>query len=216
MAQIFHASFNTLSRVSIFGGVFFVGLAAWASAVMLRSPYATRAGVAREQPVPFSHEHHVGGLGIDCRYCHATAEVSAFAGLPPTKTCMSCHSMVFTDAPLLQPVRESYRSDTSIPWVRVHDLPDFVYFDHSIHVAKGVGCTTCHGAVDRMPLTSAESSLAMEWCLGCHRDPEPFLRPRAAVVDPAWDPQSLTAGQRAELASELGVKRLTDCTTCHR
>jgi hypothetical protein len=216
MAQIFHASFNTLSRVSIFGGVFFVGFAAWASAVMLRSPYTTLAGVARDQPVPFSHEHHVGGLGIDCRYCHASAEVSAFAGLPSSKTCMSCHSMVFTDAPLLEPVRASYRSDTSIPWVRVHDLPDFAYFDHSIHVANGIGCTTCHGRIDRMPLTSAESSLAMEWCLACHRAPERFVRPRDRVQDPAWDPSSLTAGQRGDLARELGVRSLTDCSTCHR
>src|SRR5262249_46164795 len=142
---------------------------------------------AREQPVPFSHRHHVGGIGLDCRYCHTTVEVSSFAGIPPTKTCMNCHSQIWTNSAMLEPVRESFRSGKSIEWNRVHHLAGFVYFDHSIHVKKGVGCVTCHGRVDQMPLTWQESSLQMEWCLGCHRNPERFVRPREQVFSMDWD-----------------------------
>jgi hypothetical protein len=202
--------------VSIFGAVFFLGAAVWAWDTILRSPYTTQVNVAREQPVPFSHKHHVGGLGIDCRFCHTSVEDAGFAGIPPTKTCMGCHSMVWRDAPVLEPVRESYRSDRPIPWTRVHDLPDFVYFDHSIHVAKGIGCTTCHGEVDEMPLTWRTETLNMDWCLGCHRDPSANVRPRARVFDVDWDPTSLAAPERAALAEEYHLERPLDCSDCHR
>lgn len=216
MAQIFHPSFNTLSKVSIFGAVFFLGAAVWAWDTMLRSPYNTQVDVAREQPVPFSHKHHVQGLGLDCRFCHSSVEESAFAGIPPTKTCMGCHSLVWKDAPMLEPVRESYRSDLPIPWTRVHDLPDFAYFDHSIHVKKGVGCTTCHGQVDEMPLMWRTQSLNMDWCLACHRDPAANVRPRERVFDVDWKPGSLSGEERATLAREYHLKSMTDCSTCHR
>ncbi|MEO5740882.1 MAG: cytochrome c3 family protein, partial [Vicinamibacterales bacterium] len=153
---------------------------------------------------------------IDCRYCHTTVETSGFAGIPPTKTCMNCHSQIFADAAFLEPVRESFRSDRPIPWTRVHDLPDFAYFDHSIHVAKGVACSTCHGPVDKMPLMRKQNSLQMEWCLDCHRHPERYVRPREEVfnmnyVAPA---NQLELGRR--LVAENRIRKMTDCNTCHR
>ena len=216
MAQIFHPSFNTLSKVSIFGAVFFLGAGAWAWDRLLRSPYNTQVDVARAQPVPFSHKHHVQGLGLDCRYCHSSVEDSAFAGIPPTKTCMGCHSLVWKDAPVLEPVRESYRSDRPIEWTRVHDLPDFAYFDHSIHVKKGIGCTTCHGEVDEMPLTWRTETLNMDWCLGCHRHPAANVRPRERVFDVDWDPGTLSDVERAALAREYHLASMTNCSVCHR
>src|SRR5437016_9808926 len=163
MAQIFHRSTNTISRATIFGAVFIVAFLFWAAAQVQRSPYVTYAGVVRPQPVPFSHQHHVAGLGIDCRYCHTSVEESSFAGIPPTETCMNCHREIWKDSPMLEAVRESYRSGRPLEWIRVHDLPDFVYFDHSIHVAKGVGCASCHGRVDDMPLTWRVATLHMAW-----------------------------------------------------
>src|SRR5881296_3079808 len=170
MAQIFHRSTNTLSKVSIFGGAIFVVALVSALAAFNRSSFVTEVGVARGQPVPFSHKHHVGDDGIDCRYCHTSVETSATAGIPQTKTCMSCHSVLFNNVGYLEPIRESYRTDTSIEWVKVHRLADYVYFNHSIHVSKGVGCSTCHGRVDQMPLMFQASTLQMQWCLDCHRD----------------------------------------------
>src|SRR5215471_13535040 len=183
MSQIFRHSTNTFARITIFGAVFILGFLAWVGTVLSRSSYATRAEQAREQPVPFSHAHHVGGIGLDCRYCHTSVETSGFAGIPPTKTCMNCHSQIWTNAAILEPVRESFRSGKSLVWNRVNDLPDFVYFDHSIHVTKGVGCNTCHGPVDRMPMMFNYASLQMEWCIGCHRDPAKALRPRDQVFN---------------------------------
>jgi hypothetical protein len=172
-----------------------------------------------EQPVPFSHKHHVGDDGIDCRYCHASVEASAFAGLPPLATCMTCHSRLFTDQPALAPLVAAFERGRPLHWNRVHDLPDFVYFDHSIHVAKGVGCVTCHGRVDRMPLTWRVASLNMQWCLDCHRAPAEFLRPSEHVFDMEWQP----TGDRKQLGRELmrryairSVRELTQCSTCHR
>ena len=216
MPQIFHPSSNTFSKVSIFGALFLVGGGLYALAVLNRSPYVTEAGVAREQPVPFSHKHHAGELGIDCRYCHTSVEESSFAGIPPTKTCMNCHSQIFANSPFLEPVRASFRSGQSLQWTRVHDLPDFVYFNHSIHVNKGVGCTTCHGPVDRMPLMWQENSLQMEWCLNCHRNPEQYVRPREAVfrVDYVPPANQLELGRR--LVAEYHIQKLTSCSTCHR
>jgi len=216
MSQVFHHSTNTLSRFSIFGGVFIIGFMVWAWAELNASTYATRAKVPVEQPVPFSHEHHVGGLGIDCRYCHTSVENSSFAGIPPTKTCMNCHSQIWINAPMLEPVRQSFRTDRSIHWIRVHDLPDYVYFNHSIHIAKGVGCTTCHGQIDKMPLTWQESTLQMSWCLDCHRHPEQYVRPKSEVfsVDYQVPPNQVEIGRN--LVKEYHIQSLTSCSTCHR
>lgn len=216
MPQIFHPSTNTLSKFSIFGAVFILAALAWVSAGVQRSSYITQAKVAREQPIQFSHAHHVGGIGIDCRYCHTSVEESSFAGIPSTKTCMSCHSQIWANSPYLEPVRESFRTGKSLEWIRVHDLPDFAYFNHSIHVDKGIGCETCHGKVNQMPLMWQEESLAMEWCLNCHRHPEQYVRPREEVFNMEYDPREdqLTVGNR--LVKEYQIRQLTDCTTCHR
>ena len=172
--------------------------------------------VTPAQPIPFSHKHHVGDDGIDCRYCHWSVEKSAFAGIPSADVCLTCHSQLFSDAPMLAPLRESARTGKPLRWLRVHDLPDFVYFDHSVHVAKGVGCVECHGRVDRMPRIERVASLEMQWCLGCHRDPAPHLRLPADVFNMASQPPS-DPQVRASLASKLLPRqRLTDCSTCHR
>lgn len=218
MAQIFHPSANTVSKATIFGAVFVLAAVVAISAVYVRSSYATNVNVPVEQPVPFSHEHHVSGLGIDCRYCHSTVETSAFAGIPPTYTCMSCHSQIWSDSPTLKPVRDSLANGQPIQWNRVNNLPDYVYFNHSIHVDKGVGCVTCHGRVDQMPLTWKAQSLQMEWCLGCHREPERYIRPRDQVFNMDWQPpvDQLTLGR--QLVQEyhiLPVAQLTSCSTCH-
>jgi hypothetical protein len=216
MAQIFHRSFNTLSRVSIFGAVFFLAGLGWAWAKFVRSDYVTGVGAVRPQPVPFSHQHHASGLGIDCRYCHTSVETSAFAGIPATKICMNCHSQIWTDSPMLEPVRESYRSGKPLVWERVNTLPGFVYFDHSIHVKQGVGCSTCHGRVDEMPLTRRTASLYMEWCLDCHRQPERFVRPREEVFNMAWQPPADQTDKGTELVKAYKIERRTDCSVCHR
>jgi hypothetical protein len=216
MAQIFHPSTNTFSRVSIFGAVFILAALLWLLVTVNRSPYVTLAGVARAQPVPFSHKHHVQGLGIDCRYCHTGVEETAFAGIPPTKTCMTCHAQIWSDSPMLEPVRSSLRTGQSIVWTRVHDLPDFVYFDHSIHIKKGIGCATCHGPVHAMPLMWQTESLQMEWCLECHRAPERFVRPRSQVFNTTWEPPSWYDTLGPQLVQEYHIQKLTSCSTCHR
>jgi cytochrome c7-like protein len=195
MAQIFHRSANTVARLSILTLVL-VGAGLGAGLYQLqRSSWVTRQYEAHVQNPPFSHQHHVGGMGIDCRYCHTSVETSGFAGIPPTKTCMNCHSQIWTNAPMLEPVRASFRNGTSLDWTRVHDLPDFVYFDHSIHVNKGVGCQSCHGQVDKMPFMYEENSLQMEWCLECHRAPEKNLRPKQAF-EGKWVEQEVASGSK--------------------
>lgn len=218
MAQIFHRSTNTISRVTIIGAALLIGGSLWLLAAINRSSYNTQVGVARDQPVPFSHARHVGGNGIDCRYCHTSVTESSFAGIPPTETCMTCHSQILPDAPMLEPVRESFRTGKPLQWTRVHDLPKFVYFNHSIHVAKGVGCATCHGQVDKMPLMWKTQSLQMEWCLQCHRNPEKFVRPREHVFDMNWKPEGDQIELGTKLVSEykINVKQLTNCSICHR
>ena len=241
MAQVFHRSSNTLARASILATLLLVAGVLWTALEMSRSPYTTYAGVAKAQPVPFSHQHHVAGLGIDCRYCHTSVENSSFAGIPPTKTCMNCHSQIWTNAPMLEPVRESYRTGKSLVWTRLNDLPDYVYFDHSIHINKGVGCNSCHGPVNKMPLMYAEASLQMEWCLNCHRAPEKFLRPHKVAGRPNEDqifnmdyqqpssahPVVLEDGKSFTDQIQLGtylknvnhvrsVMDITSCNTCHR
>jgi hypothetical protein len=216
MSQIFHPSTNTISRVSLFGLLIFVAFLGWLAMAIDRSSTVTRQQVIVEQPVPFSHDHHVGEEGIDCRYCHSSVERSSSAGMPSTATCMGCHSVLFADAPMLEPVRASLRDEQPIAWTRVYDLPDFVYFDHSIHVAKGIGCTTCHGEIGRMPLTVKASSLKMEWCVACHRDPARHVRPREEVFNPHWDPSSIGDDERARLVTEYRVQSKTSCSVCHR
>jgi hypothetical protein len=216
MSQLFHPSTNTLARVLIYGGALFVGGLLWTLYTLDRSPYVTEEGVDREQPVPFSHAHHVGDVGIDCRYCHTSVEESPFAGIPPTRTCINCHSQLWADSPLLEPVRESFRTGEPLRWTRVNDLPDYAYFDHSIHIHKGVGCVTCHGPVDQMPLMWKGESLQMEWCLDCHRNPEDYLRPREEVFNPRWTPEEPQEELGARLKELYDVRPRTDCSTCHR
>ena len=178
-------------------------------------PSRREAGYEPAQPIPFNHKLHAGDLQIDCLYCHTSVEDSAFAGIPPTATCMNCHKLIWNDSPMLEPVRESFRTGEPIEWVRVNDLPDFVFFDHSIHVAKGVGCATCHGRVDQMPLMMQHASLQMEWCLECHREPERFVRPRSEIYNMAWraDDQDELG---SKLVAEYNIESRLSCSACHR
>jgi hypothetical protein len=216
MAQIFHPAFNAISRVSIFGGVFIIAGLCWVMGEVYRSPYVTQASVARDQPLPFSHKHHVGDLGMDCRYCHTGVEDSSFAGLPATKTCMNCHSQIWASSPVLEPVRRSFQSGEPLVWTRVHHLPDYVYFNHSIHVSKGIGCVTCHGQVGEMPLISQQHSLYMEWCLECHRHPEGFVRPRESVFEAKPKPSTDPLRTGLALVERYDIQNRTDCVDCHR
>jgi hypothetical protein len=216
MPQIFHPSMNTVARVSIFGALFFVAAVFGIVFTVVRSPYVTEVGVVREQPVPFSHKHHVGAIGIDCRYCHTSVETSAVAGMPPTQTCMNCHSQLWRESPMLQPVRVSYQTDKPLKWTRVYDLPDFAYFDHSIHLHKGIGCSTCHGQVDEMPLMWRETSLQMQWCLDCHRNPSRFVRPREEVFNMDWRPEDDPGFDAARLITDYHIQSKTNCSICHR
>jgi Cytochrome c7 and related cytochrome c len=216
MAQIFHRSTNTISRVSVFGGIGIIVVLVATLAAINRSSYVTEVGVARSQPVQFSHKHHVSDDGIDCRYCHTSVEESSFAGIPSTKICMNCHTQIWAESPILEPVRESFRTGKSLEWTRVHNLPGFVYFDHSIHVHKGVGCTTCHGRVDQMPLMWRENTLYMEWCLECHRNPERFVRPRDQVFNMDWQPPSDQIALGQKLVQQYKIESLTSCSVCHR
>ncbi|HUE69723.1 MAG TPA: cytochrome c3 family protein [Pirellulaceae bacterium] len=238
MPQVFHPSTNTVARASVFGGLFLIAAVVYAGNAFLRSSYVTQADVVRDQPVPFSHDHHVAGLGIDCRYCHSTVETAAFAGMPSTEVCMGCHSQIWKDSPLLAPVRESYAEGKPLAWTRVYDVPDFVYFDHSIHVAKGIACQSCHGPVDRMPLMRKATTLHMEWCLACHRHPELAVREREDMfkferastrqagtvadgtfeIGPRFGGDHELANQGQRLVQQYGIvtKQLTDCVICHR
>lgn len=216
MSQLFRPGANTFAKASV---VVALGLALGAGFILdqvNRSSYVTRQNVVREQPVPFSHKHHVQGIGIDCRYCHTSVEKSSSAGIPATETCMSCHSQIWSEAPMLEPVRESWRSGKSLEWTRVHDLPGFVYFNHSIHVNKGMGCESCHGRVDLMPIMWKDKTLHMEWCLDCHRQPEKNIRPKEEVFTMGYVPQEDQAVLGARLVKEYKVRKLTDCSVCHR
>jgi hypothetical protein len=216
MAQIFRPSANTIARVSIAAVVLLLATTLAVAYIMDRGPWTTSVQVAPEQPVEFSHKHHVKDDGIDCRYCHTGVETSSFAGLPPTETCMTCHSQIWTTASATAPIRESWQTGKSIEWVRVHDLPDFVYFNHSIHINKGIGCSTCHGRVDEMPLTYKVNTLNMNWCVNCHRQPERFIRPRSEVFNIAYEYPANQLELGKKLVSEYHVQSLTDCVTCHR
>ncbi len=218
MPQIFRPSANTIVRivlVAILVGPFLlIGLAY----AVMRSPYSTGQNITLNQPVPFSHKHHVGDNGIDCRYCHTSVEKSAFAGLPPTTTCMTCHSQLFANADMLASVRASLARHKPIHWQRVHRLPAYVYFDHSVHIAKGIGCSTCHGAVDEMPLMRQVAPLTMGWCLDCHRNPGPNLRPQSEIFNLHWTQPSnqLAESKKLLIRYHIDTEHLTDCSRCHR
>jgi hypothetical protein len=216
MPQIFRRSANTLSKLSLAGLLIVVGGLIFTAILIGSSSYVTRAHEFVEQPVQFSHLHHVKDDGIDCRYCHTSVETSAFAGIPPTKTCMNCHSQIWSQAPILEPVRSSFREDTPVRWIRVHDLPDFVYFNHSIHIKKGMGCESCHGRIDEMPLTLQQNSLQMKWCLDCHRNPENFVRPRSEIYTMGYKPPVPQSMIGPQLVKEYGIQANTSCSTCHR
>jgi len=216
MAQVFQPPLVLALKLGAIAVLLFVfvALLGWRISI---APHPA-IGSPVEQAVPFSHKHHVGDVGLDCRYCHTSVETSAFAGLPPTHTCMTCHSQLFTDSPMLAPVIRSFETGIPLQWNRVHDLPDFVYFNHSIHIAKGVGCATCHGPIDRMPLTWRIAPLEMQWCLDCHRAPQKYLRPRDKVFDVDWHPvgDQLVLGRKLLAANHIHVSSLTDCSVCHR
>lgn len=219
MAQLFHTSANMIARLSLLVVVLGAGGGLTALLTVAKSPYNTQQNMPVAQPVPFSHKHHVKGLGIDCLHCHTSVEQSTFAGIPPTKTCMTCHSQIWSEAPMLEPVRESFRTNESLEWVRVHDLPDYVYFNHSIHVNKGIGCSTCHGQVDEMPLMMKANTLQMSWCMDCHWHPEQNLRPRSEITNMAWQPSADPEVRMAEirqLAEEYNVQSKVSCSVCHR
>lgn len=222
MAQLFPRGSNAFVRILLAVVAVLVGTVLTILLNTNRLAYTNDVDVAKQQPVPFSHKHHVTGVGIDCRYCHTSVEESSFANIPPVETCMTCHSQIWTESPLLEPIRESYRSGKPIEWVRIHDLPDFVYFNHSIHIHKGVGCQTCHGQVDQMPLMWKVNSLNMEWCLECHRAPEKFVRPKEEVFNMTWKPtdeHGNAVSQEilgASLVKKYNIKTSTDCSTCHR
>ena len=216
MSQIFPKSANAWSKASIFAVLGLVVTLGAAVGVLQRSDFVTTANTNREQPVQFSHQHHVGGIGIDCRYCHSSVEVSYSAGIPPTKTCINCHSQIWSTSPYLEPVRSSFRDDKPLQWLRVHDLPDFVYFNHSIHIKKGMGCEACHGRVDKMPLMRQQNTLQMEWCLNCHRNPEQFVRPRSEVFTMGYVPAVDQRELGPQLVAEYKIQSLTNCSVCHR
>jgi hypothetical protein len=218
MAQIFQPRANKIARATIGIVVLGVGVTGYGMWAVWWSPWTTRQHVALDQPVPFSHEHHVSGLGIDCRYCHTTVEFSSTAGMPPTETCMTCHSQLWTEAPVLAPVRESWITGKPIEWNRVHDLPAFVFFNHGIHVQKGIGCSTCHGRVDQMPLVYQENTLWMKWCIDCHKDPASQIRPKSEVFDMAYHAPREQQKFGEDLVKEYHVhtEQLRDCSMCHR
>src|ERR1700694_3772346 len=215
MAQLFHRSSNSLAKVSIAGAGILAGTILIAAYSLDGGSYTTDVAVVKDQPVPYSHKHHITDDGIDCRYCHTSVEKSAVAGLPATEICMSCHSQIWSNAAILEPVRASFRTGESLQWTRVHDLPDFVYFNHSIHINKGIGCASCHGRVDLMPLMYKENTLYMNWCLECHRNPEKFVRPRDQVFNMAYEAPSNQIELGKKLVQEYHIQSLTDCYTCH-
>jgi cytochrome c3-like protein len=219
MAQLFRPASNTIAKLSIAVVILLLGTTLAIAYIADRGTWMTFVRVAPEQPIPFSHKHHVKDDGIDCRYCHTSVETSHYAGLPATETCMTCHSQIWSNASVTQPIRDSWASGKSIEWRRVHDLPDFVYFNHSIHVNKGIGCSTCHGHVDEMPLTYRVNTLYMNWCVNCHREPAKYIRPKSEVfnIDYEYPPNQEELGRK--LVAEYHVqdaRTLTDCFTCHR
>jgi hypothetical protein len=218
MAQLFHPRINIIVWLGLAGGILIMAGLAGLLYLLGYSPALTQVGLARSQPVPYSHKLHVGGLGLDCRYCHTAVTESGFAGIPPTETCLGCHNQLDSDSANLALVRSSLANDQPLPWIRVHNLADYVYFNHSIHVKQGIGCESCHGRVDQMAVVAKAETLQMAWCLECHRAPERFIQPRAAVFTMGWQPPSDQISLGQQLVAEYGIKvdQLSDCSICHR
>ncbi len=216
MAQLFRPSSNTIAKAGIVVTLLLVASTLAVAYIIDRGPWNTSVRIAPEQPIEFSHKHHVKDDGIDCRYCHTSVENSAYAGIPATETCMSCHSQIWANASVTAPIRESWASGKSIEWTRVHDLPDYVYFNHSIHLNKGIGCSTCHGRINEMPLTYKVNTLNMNWCLNCHRNPANYIRPRSEVFNIDYEYPANQAELGKKLVAEYHVQSLQDCVTCHR
>lgn len=222
MSQVFPPGANWLAKWILFGGIGGSLLLVTVASAYYWGPGLTKVNRLVSQPIPFSHARHVGGNGIDCRYCHTSVETSSFAGIPPTETCMTCHSQILFDQPMLAPVQESWRTGTPMQWTRVHDLPDFVYFDHSIHVSKGVGCSTCHSnkqmRLEKMTLTAKTQTMHMRFCLECHKAPEKFVRPKSEVFNMVWEPgrHQLEEGKKLVEEYNIEVEQLINCSICHR
>ncbi len=219
MAQVFNRGANSIAKASIVVAIVVAGVAGFVVTRIARSSWITGQYLERQQPVQFSHKHHVGDDGVDCRYCHTAVETSSSAGLPPTQTCMNCHTQIWLESNYLEPVRASYRDNKPIEWQRVHDLPDYVYFNHSIHVAKGVGCSTCHGDIANMPGIYQESTLQMEWCLSCHKNPTPNLRPKSEIFNTSYDVAGQDYADQEKMAKEYRIRSralMTSCSMCHR
>lgn len=218
MSALFRPHANLAAKFGMIGAVLSVllGIGWWWG--YPRTDYSRQDFWITQQPVMFSHQHHVDGLGIDCRFCHTTVTTATNAGMPPTYTCMTCHSQIWTQAAMLAPVRDSLALNQPIHWHRVYDLPDYVFFDHSIHVAKGVGCASCHGEINRMPLTFKATDLEMTFCIDCHQNPGPHLRPKSEIFNMEWHPRPGDPTPR-QLMADYNVRAgglLLDCSTCHR
>ena len=217
MAQLFPPSVDLYAKIVILGVGFLLVGGTYSVYLLNRSPYWTNVGVTLDQPVPFSHRHHAGELGIDCRFCHTSVATSSYAGMPDTQTCMTCHSQIWKNAPMLEPVRQSYAENRPIEWNKVNEMPGYVYFNHSIHVNKGVGCSSCHGRVDEMPITWKATDMTMSWCLACHRNPASNLRPISQVYQMDWTtPKDPHVGQALFATRNIQKDHLTDCSACHR
>ncbi len=215
MSQLFSPQFGLMVKLGALAAFALLAGGVWVWRTATAMPHGERVPV--EQPVPFSHRHHVDDDGIDCRYCHGGVEQTAFAGLPPLSTCMGCHAQLFTDQQALRPLLDAWERGTPLAWNRVNQLPGFVYFNHGVHVAKGVGCASCHGDVASMPRVARMRPLTMAWCLDCHRQPERFLRPREQVFDTRWAAaDQLALGRRLLAAYHIDKRRLLDCSLCHR
>ena len=217
MAQLFPRAANQIAKASVVLAAVGAALAAVLLMVVIpRSSWVTRQHEAREQPVPFYHKHHVAGMGIDCRYCHTQVEVSPHANLPGVQTCMNCHKLIGRESKLLAPVRDAWENKIPIPWVRVHNLPDYVYFNHAAHLRGGVGCISCHGHVQLMDTVAVVKPLSMGWCLDCHRNPEPNLRPPEEVTNMYWQLPANQAQWAAQFRREKQINPPVDCSGCHR
>ncbi|MFH6784136.1 MULTISPECIES: cytochrome c3 family protein [Methylobacterium] len=219
MRQLFAPGADALLRLALLTGAACLAALPVVGAGLVRSSYVTGVGVAPAQPVPFSHKHHAGELKIDCRYCHTTVETQATAGIPPTHTCMTCHTQIWSGSEMLEPVRASYAKDQPLVWTRLNKLPGYVYYNHSVHVTNGIGCSTCHGSVTDMQLTYRANAFEMSFCLDCHRNPEKYVRPKDQILNMTWSPPANQAEIGPELVRQYhirGGERLTECGICHR
>ncbi len=216
MAQIFSPRANTILITIVITIVVGLILFFVSAPVIQSSEYITGVNLVPDQPVPFSHQHHAGDLGIDCRYCHQNVESSSFAGMPAASVCMHCHSQIWPKTAMLEPMRQAYETDAPLAWTKVYKLPDYVFFNHAIHINKGMGCSSCHGNVKQMPLMHKANSMQMKWCLDCHRNPEKFVRPKSEIFNADWVPPDDGGALAAKLVREYKIQKRTDCYTCHR